>query len=101
MNTSLQRTDAAAAALASATSAKGGNLANALPFRIAPHNIEAEQALLGAILINNEAQDRVSSFLEPKHFFDPLHAQIYETLGKLIHSGKQVVHTLHERRRHV
>ena len=44
-----------------------------------PHNIEAEQALLGAILINNEAHDRVSSFLEPHHFYDPLHQQIYET----------------------
>jgi replicative DNA helicase len=57
--------------------------------RTAPHNIEAEQALLGAILLNNEAHDRVSAFLEPEHFFDPLHARIYETLGKLIGSGKQ------------
>jgi replicative DNA helicase len=60
-----------------------------LPFRQAPHNLEAEQALLGAILVNNEAMDRVSSFLEPQHFFDPLHQQIYETAGKLIHAGKQ------------
>src|SRR6185503_14378064 len=61
----------------------------ALPFRAAPHNLEAEQALLGAILVNNEAHDRVSSFLEPHHFYDPLHQQIYETLSKLIASGKQ------------
>lgn len=60
----------------------------ALPFRQPPHNIEAEQALLGAILVNNESLDRVSSFLDPLHFFDPLHAQIYETAGKLIHVGK-------------
>lgn len=58
-------------------------------FREAPHNIEAEQALLGAILINNEALDRVSMFLEPGHFFDPLHAEIFETTGKMIHAGKQ------------
>ncbi len=58
-------------------------------FREAPHNIEAEQALLGAILVNNEALDRVSSFLEPHHFFDPLHQQIYETAAKLIQAGKQ------------
>ena len=58
-------------------------------FRKAPHNIEAEQALLGAILINNESQDRVSSFLEPEHYFEPLHARIYETASKLIQSGKQ------------
>src|SRR5690349_19874111 len=57
--------------------------------RQAPHNMEAEQALLGAILINNEAHDRVSDFLEPHHFFDPLHQQIYETTAKLIASGKQ------------
>jgi len=58
-------------------------------FREAPHNIEAEQALLGAILINNEAMDRVSAFLEPIHFFDPLHGQIYEVAGKMIQAGKQ------------
>lgn len=58
-------------------------------FRSAPHNLEAEQALLGAILVNNEALDRVSSFLDPLHFYDPLHGQIYETLVKLIQAGKQ------------
>ena len=59
-------------------------------FRAAPHNLEAEQALLGAILVNNEAHDRVSGFLQPHHFYDPLHAQIYETAAKLIATGKQV-----------
>jgi replicative DNA helicase len=59
-------------------------------FREAPHNIEAEQALLGAILINNEAMDRVSAFLEPAHFYDPLHGQIYETAAKMIQAGKPV-----------
>ena len=59
-----------------------------LTFRQPPHNLEAEQALLGAILVNNEALDRVSGFLSPDHFFDPLHAQIYETLETLIHAGK-------------
>ena len=43
------------------------------PPRVSPHNIEAEQALLGAILVNNEAFYRVSDFLEPKHFFEPIH----------------------------
>lgn len=60
-----------------------------LTFRQAPHNIEAEQALLGAILVNNEAHDRVSSFLEVQHFFDPLHGEIFDTLSKLIFAGKQ------------
>src|SRR5262245_47692616 len=71
-----------------AAATKAGT-AEALPFRVAPHNIEAEQALLGAILVNNEAHDRVSSFLEAQQFYDPLHQQIYETLSKLIASGKQ------------
>ncbi|HXG79115.1 MAG TPA: replicative DNA helicase [Methyloceanibacter sp.] len=58
-------------------------------FRQPPHNLEAEQALLGAILVNNEALDRVSSFLKPIHFMDPLHGRIYEIASKLILSGKR------------
>ena len=61
---------------------------DALPFRQAPHNIEAEQALLGAILINNESFDRVSGFLQPNHFFEPLHGRLYEVMAKLIQVGK-------------
>src|ERR1700757_3415693 len=57
-------------------------------FRTAPHNIEAEQALLGAILVNNEAFYRVSDFLEPKHFFEPIHQRIFELIGGLIRAGK-------------
>src|ERR1700734_1828448 len=57
-------------------------------FRIAPHNIEAEQALLGAILVNNEAFYRVSDFLEPKHFFEPIHQRIFELAGGLIRANK-------------
>ena len=58
-------------------------------FRAPPHNLEAEQALLGAILVNNEAVDRVSSFLKAAHFYDALHARIYETASKLILGGKR------------
>src|SRR5882757_2628816 len=57
-------------------------------FRAAPHNIEAEQALLGAILVNNEAFYRVSDFLEPVHFFEPIHQKIYELASSLIRAGK-------------
>src|SRR6266566_3445988 len=57
-------------------------------YRSAPHNIEAEQSLLGAILVNNDAFYRVSDFLEPKHFFEPIHQAIYETAGSLIRMGK-------------
>ncbi|MCB1478794.1 MAG: replicative DNA helicase, partial [Rhodobiaceae bacterium] len=44
-------------------------------YRQVPHNVEAEQALLGAILVNNEAFYRVSDFLEPRHFHDGVHAR--------------------------
>lgn len=56
--------------------------------RQVPHNIEVEQALLGAVLINNEAFFRVSDFLDPAHFFDPLHRQVYEKAAQLIRLGK-------------
>src|ERR1700728_110391 len=57
-------------------------------YRSPPHNIEAEQALLGAILVNNEAFYRVSDFLEPKHFFEPIHQRIFELSGGLVRAGK-------------
>src|SRR5262245_64959376 len=57
-------------------------------YRSPPHNLEAEQALLGAILVNNEACDRVSSFLDPSHFFEAVHARIYEAAATLIRAGK-------------
>ncbi len=53
-----------------------------------PQNIEAEQALLGAILINNDAFDRVAEFLKPNHFFEPLHGHLFEVMGELIRSNK-------------
>ena len=57
-------------------------------YRSAPHNIEAEQSLLGAILVNNDAFYRVSDFLEAKHFFEPLHQTIFDTASSLIKMGK-------------
>ncbi|MEO6299123.1 MAG: replicative DNA helicase [Paracoccaceae bacterium] len=45
---------------------------------VLPHNIEAEQQLLGAILTNNEVYDRISSVIKADHFFDPVHQRIYE-----------------------
>jgi replicative DNA helicase len=48
-----------------------------------PSNEEAEQALLGAILINNEALDRVSDFLKPEHFYIPANGRIYAACLRL------------------
>lgn len=57
-------------------------------YREAPHNIEAEQALLGAILINNDAFYRVSDFLKAAHFNEPLHRKIFEVCAEMIRMGK-------------
>ena len=43
-----------------------------------PHSTEAEQQLLGAILTNNDVYDRVASIIGPQHFYDPVHARIFE-----------------------
>jgi replicative DNA helicase len=43
-----------------------------------PHSIEAEQQLLGAILTNNDVFDRIASIIGPQHFYDPVHARIFE-----------------------
>jgi replicative DNA helicase len=57
-------------------------------YREAPNNIEAEQALLGAILVNNDAFYRVSDFLKSGHFHEPLHRKIFEVAAELIRMGK-------------
>lgn len=57
-------------------------------YREAPNNIEAEQALLGAILVNNDAYYRVSDFLKPDHLYEPLHRKIFEVASEIIRMGK-------------
>jgi replicative DNA helicase len=57
-------------------------------YRLAPHNIEAEQALLGALLVNNEAFYRVSDFLQPEHFYEPIHQRIFDLAASLVRAGK-------------
>ena len=49
-----------------------------------PHSIEAEQQLLGAILTNNDLFDRVAQILRVEHFYDPVHARIFETAAARI-----------------
>jgi replicative DNA helicase len=64
-------------------------LASSLPpNRTLPCNIELEQALLGAILVNNDAFHRVSDFVEPRHFFDQFHQKLFEIAASLIRVGK-------------
>jgi len=62
-----------------------GNDDSDLPgYRQPPHNLEVEQALLGAMLVNNEVAEQVREFLEPAHFFEPVHGRIYDSILNLI-----------------
>ncbi len=74
--------------MAFAVRAVADNTTTTETYRTAPQNVEAEQALLGAILVNNEAFYRVSDFLEPQHFFEPVHKAIFEVAGQLIRANK-------------
>jgi replicative DNA helicase len=55
-----------------------------------PHSIEAEEALLGSILVDNEVYNRITFDLPLKstHFFVPVHGRIYEAAQKLINNGQ-------------
>src|SRR5262252_5038875 len=55
--------------------------------RTPPHNFEAEMMVLGAVLANNKAYDRISEFLLAEHFADDRHGKIYTAIGKLIERG--------------
>lgn len=54
----------------------------------APYNLEAEQSLLGAMLLNNASFEHVGDFLRPHHFADAIHGQIYEAIVRLIDRGQ-------------
>ncbi|MFA7431228.1 MAG: DnaB-like helicase N-terminal domain-containing protein, partial [Rhodospirillaceae bacterium] len=69
---------------------EGGANQEAPGFRQPPHNLEAEQQLLGTILLNNRALERVSEFLLPEHFAHALHGRIFEACQKLIELGNVV-----------
>ena len=56
--------------------------------RLPPTNVQAEQALLGALLANNRAYERVSEFLQAEHFADPLHGRIYQAISRRIEASQ-------------
>ena len=59
---------------------KIADLSNDAEYRITPHNEEVEQALLGALLVNNKALERVSEFLKAEQFYNPVHGRIYDAI---------------------
>jgi len=56
--------------------------------RLPPANLEAEQALLGALLANNKAYERVSEFLAGEHFADPVHGRIFGAIQRRCEAGQ-------------
>ena len=56
-------------------------------YRQAPHNLDAEQALIGAILINNEALNHLSDALRPEHFYERIHQKIFDAILKCYNRG--------------
>lgn len=57
-------------------------------YRTLPHNLEAEQGLLGALLIDNRGLEKISDFLKAEHFFVPAHQRIYTSIMTLIDRGQ-------------
>jgi hypothetical protein len=55
-----------------------------------PHNLLCEMAVLGALLHNNEVYTSVADFLAPEHFWEPLHADVYQVACELIEQGSRV-----------
>jgi replicative DNA helicase len=74
--------------LSSDSSGTGTGLSVADDVRTIPHNLEAEQALLGSLLHNNSGYEYVAEFLLPEHFADPVHGKIFRAIGLLIERGQ-------------
>ncbi|HWC13518.1 MAG TPA: replicative DNA helicase [Actinomycetota bacterium] len=60
------------------------------PNRIPPHNLDAEQSVLGAMLESRDAIANVIEFLQADHFYKPAHTEIYETILSLYSRGEPV-----------
>ncbi|HUO98719.1 MAG TPA: replicative DNA helicase [Rhizomicrobium sp.] len=60
-------------------------------YRHVPYDIEVEQALLGAILVDNRALEAVSALLRPEHFYDPLHQRLFEAMTASFERGGMVI----------
>ena len=52
-----------------------------------PSNIDAEQALIGSVLVNNDIIDEVANIINSKEFYDPIHSKIYDMIERLHNKG--------------
>ena len=76
--------------LATVLGASGSKATKALAGRVPPNSLEAEQAVLGGILLQNEAMNVVLDLLRPIDFYSEAHAQIFEIMGDLFRRGQPV-----------
>ena len=56
-------------------------------FKELPNNIEAEQAVIGSILVTNEIFDEINTIISSNNFYDPMHQKIFSAIEKLIYRG--------------
>ena len=56
-------------------------------FKELPNNIEAEQSVIGSILVTNEIFDEISTIISSTNFYDPMHQKIYNAMESLIYKG--------------
>ena len=56
-------------------------------FKELPNNIEAEQAVIGSILVSNDIFDEISTIISSINFYDPMHQKIFEAIESLIYKG--------------
>ena len=56
-------------------------------FKELPNNIEAEQAVIGSILVSNDVFDEISTIISSINFYDPMHQKIYEAIESLVYKG--------------
>ena len=52
-----------------------------------PNNIEAEQSVIGSVLLSNEIFDEINMIINSRNFYDPMHQKIFSAIEKLIFSG--------------
>ena len=56
-------------------------------FKELPNNIEAEQAVIGSILVTNEIFDEINTIISSSNFYDPMHQKIFSAIENLIYKG--------------
>ena len=56
-------------------------------FKELPNNIEAEQAVIGSILVSNDIFDEISTIISSINFYDPMHQKIFEAIESLVYKG--------------